>query len=121
MIRSLKLADVATYDTTGVHLSNLKKINFIYGANGCGKTTASSYLSHPNDEKYQHCKLIWDNERPLSTLVYNKEFREKNFGSSDIAGVFTLGQATKEQLDDIKEKNHHYKMRKSRFHALLLV
>ncbi|HAS6393104.1 TPA: AAA family ATPase [Vibrio vulnificus] len=104
MIRSLKLADVATYDTTGVHLSNLKKINFIYGANGCGKTTASSYLSHPNDAKYQHCKLIWDNERPLSILVYNKEFREKNFGSSDIAGVFTLGQATKEQLDDIKEK-----------------
>ncbi|NMU84535.1 AAA family ATPase, partial [Vibrio parahaemolyticus] len=48
MICSLKLADVATYDTTGVHLSNLKKINFIYGANGCGKTTASSYLSHPN-------------------------------------------------------------------------
>lgn len=104
VIRSLKLADVATYDTTGVHLSNLKKINFVYGANGCGKTTASSYLSHPNDEKYQHCKLIWDNERPQSILVYNKEFREKNFGSSDIAGVFTLGQATKEQLDDIKEK-----------------
>ncbi|NOH31081.1 AAA family ATPase [Vibrio mediterranei] len=104
MIRSIKLADVATYTTTGVHFSNLKKINFIYGANGCGKTTASTYLSQPEDGKYQNCQITWDNDRPLSTLVYNKAFREKNFGSSDIAGVFTLGQATKEQLDAIKDK-----------------
>ncbi|ABK50455.1 conserved hypothetical protein (plasmid) [Shewanella sp. ANA-3] len=104
MIRSLKLANVATYNASGVHLSDLKKINFIYGANGCGKTTASTYLSQPNDDKYQHCQIIWENERPLGTLVYNKAFREKNFGSSDIAGVFTLGQATKEQIDSIKEK-----------------
>lgn len=90
MIRSLKLANVATYNASGVHLSDLKKINFIYGANGCGKTTASTYLSQPNDDKYQHCQIIWENERPLGTLVYNKAFREKNFGSSDIAGVFTL-------------------------------
>lgn len=103
MIHAIKLADVATYSPTGVHFSNLKKINFIYGANGCGKTTASNYLSQPDDGKYQNCQLTWDNERPLSTLVYNKEFREKNFGSSDIAGVFTLGQATKEQVDTIKD------------------
>ncbi|EGR4189604.1 hypothetical protein DLR60_05155 [Vibrio tarriae] len=59
MIRSLKLADVATYDTTGVHLSNLKKINFIYGANGCGKTTAfvpinaEMYIAH-----YLYTKIV---------------------------------------------------------------
>ncbi|MEZ8802968.1 AAA family ATPase [Vibrio splendidus] len=104
MIHAFKLADVATYSPTGVSFLNLKKINFIYGSNGCGKTTASNYLSQPDDEKYQNCQLTWDNERPLSTLVYNKAFREKNFGSSDIAGVFTLGQATKEQVNAIKDK-----------------
>ncbi|MDH5903793.1 AAA family ATPase [Vibrio splendidus] len=104
MIHAFKLADVATYSPTGVNFLNLKKINFIYGSNGCGKTTASNYLSQPDDEKYQNCQLTWDNERPLSTLVYNKAFREKNFGSSDIAGVFTLGQATKEQVNAIKDK-----------------
>lgn len=104
MIHAIKLANVATYSPTGVHFSNLKKINFIYGANGCGKTTASNYLSQPDDVKYQNCQLTWDNDGPISTLVYNKAFREKNFGSSDIAGVFTLGQATKEQVDAIKDK-----------------
>ncbi|MEZ8465418.1 AAA family ATPase [Vibrio splendidus] len=104
MIRSLKLASVATYDVSGVQLSDLKKINFIYGANGCGKTTASTYISQPDDDKYQNCHIVWDNERPVSSLVYNKAFRDKNFGSTDIAGVFTLGQATTEQIDAIKSK-----------------
>ncbi|EDK27891.1 hypothetical protein VSWAT3_21970 [Vibrionales bacterium SWAT-3] len=104
MIRSLKLASVATYDASGVQISDLKKINFIYGANGCGKTTASTYISQPDDDKYQNCQIVWDNERPVSSLVYNKAFRDKNFGSTNIAGVFTLGQATTEQIDAIKSK-----------------
>jgi wobble nucleotide-excising tRNase len=104
VILSLKLANVATYDVSGVQLSELKKINFIYGANGSGKTTASTYISQPDDDKYQNCQIVWGSERPLSSLVYNKAFRDKNFGSTDIAGVFTLGQATTEQIDAIKSK-----------------
>ncbi|CUU22752.1 hypothetical protein EM595_0515 [Duffyella gerundensis] len=104
MIESLKLANVATYDNDGIVINNLKEINFFYGANGCGKTTASNYLSDTSLEKYHNCSITWRNNQPLSTLVYNKEFRDKNFSSSDIAGVFTLGEATTEQLAEIKFK-----------------
>jgi len=37
-------------------------------------------------------------------LVYNKKFRERNFGVNNIPGVFTLGQATKEQVEDLEQK-----------------
>ncbi|WP_312462953.1 AAA family ATPase [Pantoea endophytica] len=104
MIESLKLANVATYDADGIVINNLKEINFFYGANGSGKTTASNYLSNTTLEKYNNCSVTWRNNQPLTTLVYNKEFRDKNFSSSDIAGVFTLGEATTEQIADIKSK-----------------
>ena len=35
--------------------------------------------------------------------VYDKDFRENNFGKGSIDGVFTLGQATKEQIEAIKK------------------
>ncbi|WP_313611566.1 AAA family ATPase [Pantoea piersonii] len=104
MIESLKLANVATYDALGIEINNLKEINFFYGANGCGKTTASNYLSDTSLQKYNDCRINWKNNQLLSTLVYNKAFREKNFSNSEIAGVFTLGEATTEQITDIKNK-----------------
>ncbi|MFT2789709.1 AAA family ATPase [Serratia sp. T13T92] len=104
MIESFKLANIATYDEQGIQVTGLKEINFFYGANGCGKTTASNYLTDTTVERFQHCYVIWTNNLPLQTLVYNKAFREKNFGNSDIAGVFTLGEATTEQVELIKAK-----------------
>ncbi|MFP1888882.1 AAA family ATPase [Lonsdalea quercina] len=104
MIESFKLANIATYDEQGIQVTDLKEINFFYGANGCGKTTASNYLTDTTVERFHHCHVVWKNNQPLPTLVYNKAFREKNFGNSDIAGVFTLGQATTEQVDAIKAK-----------------
>lgn len=104
MIESFKLANVATYDEQGIQVTDLKKINFFYGANGCGKTTASNYLTDTSIDRFQHCHIVWTNSQPLPTLVYNKAFREKNFGNSDIAGVFTLGEATTEQVEAIRAK-----------------
>ncbi|EPF1293962.1 AAA family ATPase [Klebsiella michiganensis] len=104
MIESFKLASVATYDEQGIHVTDLKQINFFYGANGCGKTTASNYLTDTSVGQFQHCHVVWTNNQPLPTLVYNKAFREKNFGKSDIAGVFTLGEATTEQVEAIRAK-----------------
>ena len=31
-------------------------------------------------------------------------FREKNFKESDIAGIFTLGQATTDEINEINQK-----------------
>ncbi len=39
MIESISIAGIATYDETGVRIDALKKVGFIYGANGTGKTT----------------------------------------------------------------------------------
>ena len=104
MINTISIKNTATYDENGIIIEELRPINFIYGANGTGKTTISNFLKNIGDSKYSECDLVWKNE-PLETLVYNREFRDENFGeSSKIKGVFTLGKATKEQLEQIKEK-----------------
>ncbi|EAR62046.1 AAA family ATPase [Neptuniibacter caesariensis] len=104
MIESISISNVASYDAAGVTLDDLKKINFIYGANGCGKTTISRYLYDQSHSDFSTCHTQWTANTPYSVLSYNKEFREKNFGSGKIAGVFTLGQATQEELDLIAQK-----------------
>ncbi len=104
MIDSLLIKNIATYDEAGIELENLKKVNFIYGSNGTGKTTLSNYIKEPDNEAFEGCKLSWSYNQPLQTLVYNKRFREDNFGKADIEGVFTLGHATKEQIELIKAK-----------------
>ncbi|MGV3686914.1 MAG: AAA family ATPase [Daejeonella sp.] len=103
MIESLTIKNVATYDASGVHITGLKKINFIYGANGCGKTTLTKFIHSPADTEYSGCQLAWKSGSPIRALVYNKDFRENNFGKGKINGVFTLGQATKEEIEEIEK------------------
>ncbi len=111
MIDSITIKNVATYDNEGVKINNLKKINFIYGGNGTGKTTISNYLASDikikEDDRYKECSIEWKNNTPIKTLVYNRKFRELNFGQEKLKGIFTLGQATTEQIAEIntlKEK-----------------
>lgn len=103
MIESISLSKVATYDTAGTCISNLKKINFIYGANGSGKTTLTKFIGNSDGEDYIDCSLTWKHGLPIKALVYNKDFRDKNFGKGSIDGVFTLGQATKEEIEAIQK------------------
>ncbi|MGK0448510.1 MAG: wobble nucleotide-excising tRNase [Polaribacter sp.] len=103
MIKSISIKQVATFDNEGTIVDNLKKVNFIYGANGCGKTTISNFLYKSEDTKYENCNLDWENEE-IKTLVYNKEFRDRNFGNGKLGGVFTLGEATADEIKVIEEK-----------------
>ncbi|PKM79833.1 MAG: hypothetical protein CVU89_16585 [Firmicutes bacterium HGW-Firmicutes-14] len=103
MIESITLKNVATYDESGVEINDLKKINFIYGANGSGKTTISKFVDNQTESLFADSLLVWKNGLPMKTLVYNKDFRDRNFGKGSIDGVFTLGQATKEEIEAIKE------------------
>ena len=103
MIKSILIKQIATFDNDGTTIDNLKRVNFIYGANGCGKTTISNYLYDTEESKFEHCKLDWEND-PIKTLVYNKEFRTRNFGNGKIGGVFTLGEASAEQIQTIEDK-----------------
>jgi wobble nucleotide-excising tRNase len=104
MIESLRIKNIATYDVAGIEINDLKKINFIYGSNGSGKTTFTKYIYTPGDKAFNQCSLIWKNGLPINALVYNKDFRDRNFGNGNIDGVFTLGQATKEDIAVIDEK-----------------
>jgi len=104
MIKNITIKKTATYDNNGTELTNLKKINFIYGANGSGKTTLSNFVADSTDTRYLDCNIEWKHNQPLKTLVYNKEFRDRNFGNGNINGVFTLGQATDEDIRIINEK-----------------
>lgn len=101
MISAIHLKNIATYNSIGVEIKDLKKINFIYGSNGSGKTTLSKYLFEPLLHK--DCKTLWANDQAIKLLIYNRDFRENNFSKGNIDGVFTLGQATKEETEKIEE------------------
>lgn len=106
MIKSIKLQNCATYPSAGVSIENCQKINFFYGPNGSGKSTISNYLCNPTNPQYSECEIKWDNGPELDVIVYNREFRVKNL-KENIAGVFTLGQATIEDiqaLENMKEQ-----------------
>ena len=109
MITQIDIKNVATYDNQGVRFDDLKKVNFIYGANGCGKTTISNFVHDSSDQKFNSCSLTWQNDLPLKVLAYNKEFRERNFGKGKLNGVFTLGEATAEQIKEIEKKSEELK------------
>lgn len=102
MIKKIVIKDVASFDDTGVTLDNLKKVNFIYGGNGCGKTTISRVLSCRDiPQVYPQCSVEWERE-PLQVVTYNKDFRNENFREANIPGVFTLGQASVDALTEIE-------------------
>lgn len=104
MLKKISIKNIATYDTSGIVIDNLNKVNFIYGANGSGKTTISKFIGNYSKDEYKDCQIEWVNNIEIKSLVYNKEFRDKNFEKSDIPGIFTLGQATKEDIERIQEK-----------------
>lgn len=114
MIQSFQIRNIGTYDAAGISCNNLEKVNFIYGANGSGKTTISKLLSNPQS----NCTISWLDNRTLETLVYNKDFKEKNLLDSSFEGVFTIGEedidnerkitAEKAKLDKLMDNIRRY-------------
>jgi wobble nucleotide-excising tRNase len=98
VLESINIKKIATYDEAGIQITDLKKVNFIYGANASGKTTITKVIANPTDIRFADCSLVWQNNLPIEPLVYNKDFRENNFGKGKLNGVFTLGQATNEEI-----------------------
>ena len=91
MIHEIRInPPVATYRDAAA-LDDLRRINFIFGSNGVGKTTISRILEQASG--HQHCQLVWQHQNPLQVMVYNRDFVQRNFEQSpNLAGVFTLGE-----------------------------
>ncbi|GAA7413765.1 AAA family ATPase [Helicobacter pylori] len=112
-ISQIVLKNVATFDENGASFENLKSINFIYGSNGSGKTTTSSFLKNlaenGSEDKFANSKIEWHNSESLKIEVYNKQFKEEQFRNSEVKGIFTLGKKTNENLKNIESKKESIK------------
>lgn len=97
LIRAITLNNCVPYQMA--RLSDCKKINFVFGANGSGKSTISSFLSSSSDPRFTQSTIEWDGTVRETIYVYNRGFRRSNFQQT-IPGVFTMGSAT---IDDINE------------------
>lgn len=91
MIESIFLANEGAYDATGTKLEELKKLNYIFGSNGSGKTTISRVVE--GSGSFPDCKISWTGGAALEARVYNKDFVEKHFDAeSSIKGIYTFGE-----------------------------
>jgi wobble nucleotide-excising tRNase len=101
MIEAINIADVATYASTPEILSNLSKLNYLFGSNGTGKTTVSRVIA--DEEKHPSCTVTWKRGTKLQPMVYNHDFVDRNFHqSAELKGVFTLGETQGDTLAKIK-------------------
>lgn len=101
MIKTINMKNCASYDDEGISICNCNKVNYIYGHNGSGKSTISNYLQTPSLAQFGDCSIEWELGTEAEVLVYNKNFRLKNLQS--MPGVFTLGEATAEQIKHLEE------------------
>lgn len=101
MIVDIELKNEATFDQTGQRMEGLKKINFVFGSNGVGKTTISRVIADP--EKHDDCIVSWEGENTLQALVYNRDFFDSNFNTDNkLKGIFTLGEEDEAVIQGIK-------------------
>lgn len=113
MLTSINLKNVASFTREGILLSDLNKINIIYGTNGTGKTTISDYLHNHNkdNEKYIGCEVAWSEANEESEiLVYNRNFVKQSLAETDaIQGIFTIGDDAEEKkqlMTNLEEENN---------------
>lgn len=136
MIEKIEIKNTATYDSIGQKIDKLASINFFYGANGSGKTTISRVIE--NKDKYSNCSVVWTNNKPIKTFVYNRDFVDLNFNShSELKGIFTLGKDAKDtrakiegkkleltkiqkEIENIQEKENEKTPEKDEFNGLFL-
>lgn len=100
MIESILLKNIASYDPeNGIEISDLKKVNFFFGANGSGKSTIAKYLynlSQNSDNRitdFNDCGISGYDPTNHQILVYDENFVDVNFNqNSALKGVFSLNE-----------------------------
>jgi ABC-type branched-subunit amino acid transport system ATPase component len=107
MIERIEIAGCTSYGDTVAVMDALRVVNFIYGANGAGKTTVSRLIADANP--FSKCVVSWRNSHKLQPLVYNRDFVRDNFSeNSKLKGIFTLGKqdiGVQNQIDQAKSES----------------
>lgn len=115
MINEICIKSFTPYNELGASISNCKKVNFIYGANGSGKTTIIEYLRTYEiySDRYKFCQIKWESSNKTPIYVYNRQFRQNNFKNEvGIPGVFTLGEDSIEDIEAIKKLKEDLRKKK---------
>lgn len=103
MINSINISEVASYNADDHVMKDLGRLNFVFGANGTGKTTISRVLANPG--YFPTCSIDWEHGQAQTCKVYNVDFVKNTLTSlSEMPGIFTLGQ------DDSNKRNEISKM-----------
>lgn len=99
MINKISIKGPASYKNMAVFETD-KNINLIYGLNGSGKSTLSEFLRKRTDNEYAECSIspLLD-EDTEEILVYNENYVNDVFYSSDTQKVFSLYQRRMQELE----------------------
>ncbi len=104
MIEGIKIKSVASFGDDEQAIEGLSRNNFFYGANGSGKTTISRLIADADADEYSECSVIWRRGNKLESLVYNRDFVDKNFNSdAELKGIFTLGEKNEADVQAIED------------------
>ncbi|MGR3854170.1 AAA family ATPase [Chryseobacterium indologenes] len=110
MITKIKLNSIATYKNL-VEVNDLKKVNFFFGNNGCGKSTIARlfYEFSKSDTligPFSHCSIENFDRTNENILVFDQEFIQRNFYTNeDLDGIFSLDEKNEEIEAKIKNEN----------------
>lgn len=103
MITSINLSDKVPFSSSIAMLDDLNKVNFVFGPNGSGKTTISRLIAAEAPTAHP-AHLAWENDAPVKTYVYNRDFVETNFQQREsVPGVFTMGEDSVQAQRDIED------------------
>ncbi|MFA5010207.1 MAG: AAA family ATPase [Patescibacteria group bacterium] len=104
MITQISISKTAIYGDTPVVLDELLQFNYVFGANGSGKTTVSRFLNDTLNPEYSNCSVTYQGISRPNILVYNKDFVDDKLNvSTAIPGIFTFADENEPARAKIKE------------------
>lgn len=101
MIKKVDLSGTPCF-APGAVLKDLKKVNFIFGPNGTGKTSITRILSEgPDDDRI----TLAEESSTREILVLNSKYIEETFQETE-NGIFFLGKQSIANQNDIENKKN---------------
>lgn len=93
MIKRIVMSNVASFPASGeAVMDNMDKVVLVYGANGSGKSTLARFVGDPALPLYSDCAIDADGD--ALPCVFDRTYKQKQFQSDALSGIFTLGSAS---------------------------